>query len=63
MVVDMNKHKWVRTVDQPPENNVIVETMDSTGRVSLLKRDGRLWWLSDGSMYVYYTPMMWRYTQ
>jgi hypothetical protein len=25
-----------------------------------MKRDGRLWWLPDGSMYVYFTPTHWR---
>lgn len=25
-----------------------------------LMRHGNLWWLKDGSMYVYYTPTHWR---
>ena len=25
-----------------------------------LQRRGRLWWLADGSMYVYYTPTHWK---
>jgi hypothetical protein len=25
-----------------------------------LKRQGRLWWFVDGSMYVYYTPTHWK---
>lgn len=24
-----------------------------------LRRQGRLWWMPDGSMYVYYTPTHW----
>lgn len=26
-----------------------------------LKFDGKLWWLADGTMYVYYTPTHWDY--
>ena len=26
-----------------------------------LKRQGRLWFFADGSMYVYYTPTHWRH--
>lgn len=30
-----------------------------TRNTQLLKRVGRLWFLPDGSMYVYYTPTEW----
>ena len=43
---------------------VVVETKIDDGRgcrnETTLRRADRLWWLSDGSMYVYYTPTHWR---
>lgn len=46
-----------------PEGKV-VETKIDDGRgvrnVAMLKRQGRLWFMADGSMYVYYTPTHWR---
>lgn len=45
-----------------PEN-VVVETKIDDGRYARnqvkLKRQGRLWFYPDGSMYVYYTPTHW----
>ena len=44
---------------------VIVETKidDQQGcrNQTTLKRSSRLWFLPDGSMYVYYTPTHWRF--
>jgi len=44
---------------------VVVETkLDDIGGArnqQRLKRQGRLWFFEDGSMYVYYTPTHWRY--
>ena len=55
---------WIRTDIQPPGNGVVVLTKidDQQGvrNEQPLKRDGRLWFLPDGSMYVYYTPTHWR---
>lgn len=55
---------WIRCADRLPENGKIVETKidDSSGirNVANLKRSGNLWFLSDGSMYVYYRPTHWR---
>jgi hypothetical protein len=48
----------------PPENVVVVtKIIDEEGErnEARLKRKGNLWWLEDGSMYVYYTPTHWRY--
>lgn len=45
--------------EAPPEG-VVVETVTDTGFVSQLKRQGSLWFIPDGSMYVYYTPTLWR---
>lgn len=57
------KH-WIRCDAQLPDENVIVETKidDERGcrNEGTLKRQGRLWFVPDGSMYVYYTPTHWR---
>lgn len=49
-----------KTEDKLPENGVVVETIGPGGCVQDLKREGGLWWVPDGSMYVYYVPVMWR---
>lgn len=45
-------------------NGIVVQTKiddaDGVRNVQTLKRSGNLWWLPDGSMYVYYTPTHWR---
>ncbi len=60
----MSKNEWINTVDQPPPPNTIVETKidDAQGcrNVAQLQRVGRLWYVKDGSMYVYYAPTHWR---
>lgn len=44
-------------------NGVVVSTKidDSNGvrNVQKLKRDGNLWWMPCGTMYVYYQPTHW----
>lgn len=54
--------EWM-PIDSAPEG-VTVRTKIRKGGVehnmARLKRIGRLWWLPDGSMYVYYTPTHWR---
>jgi len=52
---------WKKTENERPESGVVVLTMDSGGQEQTLKLSGNLWWFPDGSMYVYYTPKMWRY--
>lgn len=56
--------EWVRCADRLPADGKVVETKidDSRGvrNEQSLKRNGRLWFLPDGSMYVYYTPTHWR---
>jgi hypothetical protein len=46
-----------------PADGVVVMTRIDDGRgvrnEQPLYRDGRLWFLKDGSMYVYYTPTHW----
>ncbi len=48
----------------PPENVVVItKIIDEHGERNeeRLMRKGNLWWMADGSMYVYYTPTHWRY--
>ena len=55
--------KWVPTIRALPDEGVVVWTKldDSNGlrNEQKLKRYGRLWYLSDDSMCVYYTPTHW----
>lgn len=52
-------HTWTRTADQlPPEGEEVI-VLNGWVETTLVRR-GRLWWLADGSMYVYYTPDLWR---
>jgi hypothetical protein len=55
---------WKYIGDCLPENDVVVETKidneDGCRNETKLKRQGRLWFFPDGSMYVYYTPTHWR---
>ena len=48
----------------PPENVVLWTKIDDKNgerNIQQLKRKGNLWWHSDDSMYVYYTPTHWSY--
>jgi len=58
----MDDHEWFPASEAP--EGVVVETKidDSDGirNVSTLYRRGRLWWVPDGEMYVYYTPTHYR---
>ena len=52
---------WVPVTFDSPRPGVVVEVQNNGG--ALLKRHregGSLWFLPDGSMYVYYTPTYWR---
>jgi hypothetical protein len=55
---------WLPVKDQPPADGRCVETrlFDQNGErnVQVLKRQGRLWPVADGSTYVYYAPTHWR---
>ena len=55
--------KWISCQGQLPPNGVIVLTKidDENGcrNVQPLYRRNMLWFLPDGSMYVYYTPTHW----
>lgn len=55
---------WIRVEEKLPPENKIVETHIDDGKFirneQQLMRRGNLWFLPDGSMYVYYTPTHWR---
>lgn len=57
---------WKSVAEQPPSEGKVVITMvaDSRGvrNEQTLKRKGGLWFVPDGSMYVYYTPTHWKET-
>lgn len=45
-----------------PEDRVVLTKIDDergARNEQPMKRQGRLWWFADGSMYVYYTPTHW----
>ena len=56
---------WHQTLYELPPEGVTVYTKidDERGcrNEGKLYRRGNLWFLSDGSMYVYYMPTHWRY--
>jgi hypothetical protein len=46
----------------PPEGRACwtkIEDQNGTRNVQKLRRDKNLYWMPDGSMYVYYTPTHW----
>lgn len=52
---------YTLTETRLPEEGRLCETISPGGLEQTLKRQGNLWFAPDGSMYVYYTPIMWRY--
>lgn len=56
---------WTETKRELPKEGVKVLTKidDEKGERNkqILKRQGKLWFHADGSMYVYYTPTHWKY--
>lgn len=55
---------WVKVNEVLPKEGepVLTKIHDDDGcrNEQILKRQGRLWFFEDGSMYVYYTPTHWR---
>ena len=53
-----------RLIATAPEGEVVetrvIDVSHGERNVQPLVRKGRLWWLADASMYVYYTPTHWR---
>jgi hypothetical protein len=71
-VVGVERHDpverpWVSvTTAMPPLDTLVVTKIDDADgvrNVQDLRFDGRLWFHSDASMYVYYTPTHWRYKE
>lgn len=50
---------WNLTEKKLPPEGAVVDTLSSNGTQQQLKRQGRLWFVPDGTMYVYYTPKFW----
>jgi hypothetical protein len=58
---------WIRCKDRLPPRDTVVETKidDAQGcrnmtTLKLITGGGRLWFVPDGVMYVYYSPTHWR---
>lgn len=58
----MSEIKWLPIATAPDKQVVETKIDDHKGirNVQALKRQGRLWFYPDGSMYVYYQPTHWR---
>ena len=58
--------EWISVKERMPEDGKVAETKihDQRGQRNYqrLKRMGRLWFLPNGGIYVYYTPTLWRPT-
>lgn len=53
---------FTSTLEELPPEGEVVDTISPGGMQQRLKRSRRLWFLPDGSMYVYYTPVAWSTT-
>ncbi len=55
------KDNWQPIITAPENWPVLTKIDDDKGcrNEQILKRQGRLWWYADGSMYVYYEPTHW----
>ena len=55
---------WIRCSDKLPPPDTDVETKIDDGKgvrnVCALRRNSNLWWFTDMSMYIYYSPTHWR---
>ena len=57
-----NNTQW-QPISTAPDKEIVETKIDDhkgVRNIQLLKRDGGLWWVPDGSMYVYYAPTHWR---
>lgn len=52
--------RWSETAEQLPPEGVEVVVMNGNYEQPLVF-EGGLWWLPDRSMYVYFTPKLWRH--
>lgn len=53
---------WQPIETAPDKRLVLTKIDDDKGErnIAMLRREGRLWYVSDGSMYVYYQPTHWK---
>jgi hypothetical protein len=55
---------WIKCSDNLPDHNIVVDTKiddaDGCRNEQALKRQGTLWFVPDGSIYVYYRPTHWK---
>lgn len=51
---------WTRVEQGLPPEGQVVRTIGPGGLEQDLKRQGPLWFMADGAMYVYYTPIFWK---
>jgi len=53
--------KVVKQENPPKEQLILTKIDDKNGErnIARLSFDGKLWWLPNKSMYVYYTPTHW----
>lgn len=60
----MTNTQWTPVaVDTLPPEGEVVEVITPGGDQRTLLRSGNLWFLPDRSMYVYFTPVFWRFTE
>jgi hypothetical protein len=52
--------EWTPVAEQRPANGQRVEVITPGGDQRELIYDSNLWWLTDRSMYCYFTPTYWR---
>lgn len=57
------QENWNRTESIKPQQNTKVQWMDSSGNVTEGTYSGRMWFMKDSSMYIYYEPVFWKYVK
>lgn len=53
-------NNWTRVDKELPPQNTLVDTISEGGVDQKLKLSGKLWFVEDGQVYVYYTVVFWR---
>lgn len=53
--------EWTPIGDELPPERVLVKVIGSKGTEGMLRRSGALYFVPDGSMYVYWVPEFWRH--
>lgn len=57
----MNEDRWNKTKDKLPKENMPVAYIDSSGKEHRGCYYNNLWWTEEDSMYIYFTPELWKY--